>query len=216
LKTIQEENRYAMLMVKRQLKSRGIFDKRVLEAMSHVPREHFMINKKENEAYGDHPEPIGYGQTISQPYMVAIMTEKLSLKGNEKVLEIGTGSGYQTAILAELAGKVYTIERIGGLFARAKKKLEELGYVNIHYKLGDGSTGWPEEAPFSGIIVTAAVPHIPDELKNQLDDNGILVIPVGDYRMFQTLTIVRREANHFKIRESIGCRFVPLIGEAGF
>jgi protein-L-isoaspartate(D-aspartate) O-methyltransferase len=184
--------------------------------MSRVPRECFVRDQRSADPYGDYPIPIGFGQTISQPYIVAVMTEKLCLRGTERVLEIGTGSGYQAAVLAELAAEVYTVERIPSLLKRARELLDELGYTNIEYRIGDGSDGWSEKAPFDGIIVTAAVPEIPSELKGQLGDNGILVIPVGDYKTYQVLTVVRRIGNRFEIDEGIGCRFVPLIGERGF
>jgi protein-L-isoaspartate(D-aspartate) O-methyltransferase len=184
--------------------------------MRRVPRELFIGGRKNVDPYGDYPIPIGHGQTISQPYMVAVMTEMLSLRRDSKILEIGTGSGYQTAILAELCRIVFTIERIGFLLNRAKDVLDGLDYNNIEYRVGDGSEGWPEEAPFDGIIVTAAVPRIPNVLKLQLGDNGILIIPIGDYRTYQVLTIVRRIGNRFETEESIGCRFVPLIGQVGF
>jgi protein-L-isoaspartate(D-aspartate) O-methyltransferase len=203
-------------MVRTQILARGVVNRSVLEAMSLIPRERFLGGRKNINPYGDYPIPIGYGQTISQPYIVAFMTEKLSLRGHERVLEIGTGSGYQTAVLAELAQQVYTIERIAFLLKKAKEVLNELGYTNIEYRIGDGSDGWPDEGLFDGILVTAAVPSVPDSLKLQLSDNGVLVIPVGDYRTYQVLTVVKRIGNRFETGESIGCRFVPLIGKIGF
>ena len=203
-------------MVRTQIQARGVLNSRVIGAMSRIPRESFLGGRKNVNPYGDFPIPIGHGQTISQPYIVAFMTEKLALHGSEKVLEIGTGSGYQTAVLAELAEHVYTIERIPILLGRAREILGHLGYENIDFKIADGSTGWAEEGPFDGIMVTAAVPRVPESLKSQLADNGILVIPVGDYRTYQVLTVVRRIGESFETRESIGCRFVPLIGESGF
>ncbi len=203
-------------MVRTQIKARGVLNRRVIEAMSRIPREAFLGEPKKGNAYGDFPIPIGHGQTISQPYIVAFMTEQLALHGYEKVLEIGTGSGYQTAVLAELAEHIYTIERIAALLERSKEILSKLGYSNIDFKIADGSEGWAEEGPFEGIIVTAAVPKVPDVLKAQLADNGVLVIPVGDYRTYQVLTVVRRFGGSFETRESIGCRFVPLIGKFGF
>jgi protein-L-isoaspartate(D-aspartate) O-methyltransferase len=203
-------------MVRSQLASRGISDRRVLEVMGRVPRECFIGNRKDINPYGDYPIPIGHGQTISQPYMVALMTSELDLRGREKILEIGTGSGYQTAVLAELCGRVLTIERIASLLQNARKVLDTLGYSNIEYRIGDGSEGWAEEAPFDGILVTAAVPQVPEPLQHQLSDNGVLVIPVGDYRTYQILTVIKRIGKRFEKIEGIGCRFVPLIGREGF
>ena len=206
----------AQEMVRTQIQARGVLNRRVLEVMSQIPRETFLGGQKNVNPYGDFPIPIGHGQTISQPYMVAFMTEQLGLRGCEKVLEIGTGSGYQTAVLAELAEQIYTIERIPYLLDRSKEILKNLGYSNIEFKVADGSDGWVEEEPFDGILVTAAVPSIPDSLKVQLADNGTLVIPVGDYKTYQLLTVVKRIGKRFETRESIGCRFVPLIGKIGF
>ena len=206
----------AQEMVRTQIQARGVLNRRVLEVMSQIPRETFLGGQKNVNPYGDFPIPIGHGQTISQPYMVAFMTEQLGLRGCEKVLEIGTGSGYQTAVLAELAEQIYTIERIPYLLDRSKEILKKLGYSNIEVKVADGSDGWVEEEPFDGILVTAAVPSIPDSLKVQLADNGTLVIPVGDYKTYQLLTVVKRIGKRFETRESIGCRFVPLIGKIGF
>ncbi len=206
----------AQEMVRTQIQARGVLNRRVLEVMSQIPRETFLGGQKNVNPYGDFPIPIGHGQTISQPYMVAFMTEQLGLRGCEKVLEIGTGSGYQTAVLAELAEQIYTIERIPYLLDRSKEILKKLGYSNIEFKVADGSDGWVEEEPFDGILVTAAVPSIPDSLKVQLADNGTLVIPVGDYKTYQLLTVVKRIGKRFETRESIGCRFVPLIGKIGF
>jgi protein-L-isoaspartate(D-aspartate) O-methyltransferase len=203
-------------MVSKQIIARGVGNQRVIQAMSRVPRECFVGGQKNINPYGDYPIPIGFGQTISQPYIVAVMTEKLSLRGPERVLEIGTGSGYQAAILAELAAEVFTVERIPALLNKAKEALCKLGYSNIEFKVADGSEGWSEKAPFDGIIVTAAVPEIPDELKRQLADNGVLVIPVGDYKTYQLLTVVRRIGDRFETEKGIGCRFVPLIGQRGF
>jgi protein-L-isoaspartate(D-aspartate) O-methyltransferase len=198
-------------MVETQIRRRGISDSRVLEVMSRVPRHVFVPDVAQAEAYGDFPVSIGQGQTISQPYMVALMTAELSLSGRERVLEVGTGSGYQTAILAELAAEVYTMELIPGLLKRARKTLEALRYENVHYRLGDGSRGWPEVAPFDGILVAAAALSIPEALTSQLGDNGTMVIPVGNVRSFQTLMVLRRTGRRIETREGIGCRFVPLI-----
>ena len=208
-------------MVQCQIVSRGIGNRRVLDAMRRVPRENFLPGSRAGssqnaDAYGDYPVPIGYGQTISQPYIVAYMTERLSLHEGSKVLEIGTGSGYQTAILAELCRRVYSVERIAFLLKKARTVLIERGYQNIEFQVGDGSEGWAEHAPFDGILVTAAVPRVPDVLKHQLADNGRLVTPVGDYRTYQVLTVVTRIGNRFDTTETIGCRFVPCIGKKGF
>lgn len=196
-------------MVETQLKARDIYDERVIGAMLKVPRHLFVGETHKNEAYNDYPLPIGYGQTISQPYMVALMTQLLNLKGDEKVLEIGTGSGYQTAILAELAKEVYTIEIVEELSLRAQDVLSELGYKNIKFRIGDGYSGWEEEAPFDGIIVTCGPEEIPQPLINQLAEGGRLVIPVGLF--YQTLTVVEKVEGKIKQWESIDCRFVPMI-----
>jgi len=198
-------------MVRIQIQARGIRDEGVLEVMSCIPRHRFVSGASTFEAYGDYPLSIGRGQTISQPYMVALMSEEMRLGGSERVLEIGTGSGYQTAILAELAAEVYTVELIPELIERSRKLLDELGYTNISYRCADGSLGWPEYAPYDRILVAAAAPGVPPPLTSQLADNGILVIPVGDSRHYQTLLILRRTGNRFDTTESIGCRFVPLV-----
>ena len=200
-------------MVDFQLKARGVFDEKLIEIMSLIPRHLFISGKKRSESYVDYPLSIGCRQTISQPYMVAVMTKRLGLTGREKVLEVGTGSGYQTAVLAELAHEVYTVERIPQLLKRSKNLLIELGYPNIYFRSGDGSRGWPEAAPFDRILVTAAASSIPQELKEQLADNGILVIPVGGSSNYQQLTILRRSGNHFTVEKGLGCRFVPLVRE---
>lgn len=202
-------------MVETQIKSRGIKDERVLKAMLKVPRHLFVDEALRDQAYGDFPLPIGEGQTISQPYIVALMTEALELKGNERVLEIGTGSGYQTAILAELALWVYTIERFPTLLERAKKVLKELGYKNISFKLDDGTLGWKEAAPFDAIIVTAASPDIPPPLVEQLAEGGRMVIPIGD-EFSQTLIkgVKKGGKLHTKALEPV--RFVKLVGAYGF
>lgn len=202
-------------MVQEQLVRRGIRDPRVLAAMRKVPRHRFVEKALEHQAYGDYPIPIGEQQTISQPYMVASMTEILELQGPEKVLEIGTGSGYQAAVLAELATQVFSIERYPSLAARAQQILEELHYFNVHIRVGDGTLGWPEEKPFDGIIVTAGAPSIPQPLINQLADGGRLVIPVGD-QFSQTLTRVVKTPKGLKFDYYGGCRFVRLIGRFGW
>jgi protein-L-isoaspartate(D-aspartate) O-methyltransferase len=202
-------------MVEGQLRRRGISGPRVLQAMAGVPRHVFVSPEEQNRAYEDRPLPIGEGQTISQPYMVAVMSQSLSLRGHETVLEIGTGSGYQTAVLAELAQKVYTIERIPALAFMAQKTLHELGYRNIQYREGDGTRGWPEEGPFDGIIVTAGAPVVPETLKSQLADGGRLSIPVGP-RSSQTLLRLTRQKDRFTEEEMMGCVFVPLVGDFGW
>jgi protein-L-isoaspartate(D-aspartate) O-methyltransferase len=202
-------------MVETQLAVRGITDPRVLEAMSRVPRHLFVAEEMRNGAYNDMALPIGEGQTISQPYMVAVMTELLELDGTEKVLEIGTGSGYQAAVLAELASQVYTIERNMLIADRATALLRSLSYGNIHIKIGDGTLGWPEAAPFDAIIVTAASPGIPEPLVDQLAADGILVIPVGS-RFSQDLRKVRKTHQGLMEERHTPCVFVPLIGEHGW
>jgi protein-L-isoaspartate(D-aspartate) O-methyltransferase len=202
-------------MVKTQLVPRGIRDLRVLEAMKKIPRERFVDPPMKRRAYDDNPLPIGKDQTISQPYIVALMTEALELKGNEKTLEIGTGSGYQAAILAELSGVVYTVERIESLLEQAKCTLDDLGYTNIYYKVFNGTLGWPEEAPYDAIIVTAGAPRVPKPLTDQLNEGGRLVIPVGD-RLGQELMKVTREEGGFFEKSLGGVRFVSLVGEYGW
>jgi len=202
-------------MVSEQIESRGVTDERVLEAFRRVPRYRFVEDALVGQAYNDHPLPIGSGQTISQPFIVALMTEALELSGTESVLEIGTGSGYQTAILAELADHVYTIERIETLAKRSKRLLKELGYTNISLKINDGTQGWREHAPYDAIIVTAASPDVPNPLVDQLVDGGRLVIPVGG-RISQELIKVTRHGNGTKRTHMGDCRFVKLIGEHGW
>jgi protein-L-isoaspartate(D-aspartate) O-methyltransferase len=202
-------------MVETQILSRGIKDLSVLDAMRKVPRHLFVEEALVKQAYSDHPLPIGEKQTISQPYMVALMTEALELKGNERVLEIGTGSGYQTAILAELTEKIYSIERIRSLYIKARRILDKLGYLNIVLKVGDGTLGWKEEAPFHGIIVTAGSPEVPQPLVDQLAVGGRLVIPVGD-RYTQSLIRVDRVKEGIKKTDLGGCRFVNLLGQHGW
>lgn len=201
-------------MVATQLRRRGICDERVLEAMSKVPRHRF-VPTPDLTAYDDHPLHIGAGQTISQPYMVALMTELLALQGEEKVLEVGTGSGYQAAVLGELCRQVYSVERIPELAQRARRVLAELGYHNIEVVIGDGTLGLPQHAPYDGIIVTAATPDIPRPWIEQLAEGGRIVAPVGD-RSIQTLVICTKEQGQIKERREASCVFVPLIGEHGF
>ncbi len=202
-------------MVKNQLIPRSIKDERVLEAMGKIPRHLFIEEALAGEAYNDHPVPIGEKQTISQPYIVALMTETLELKGDENTLEIGTGSGYQTAILAELSSRVYTVERIKSLLVNARKLLAELGYSNILFKAFDGTLGWNEYAPFDAIMVTAGAPSLPGPLMDQLADNGRMIVPVGD-RYSQELIKVIRKGNSLEQENLGGCRFVNLIGVHGW
>ncbi len=202
-------------MVTEQVTRRGVRDARVLRAMGKVPRHRFVEEALSGRAYGDYPLPIGERQTISQPYMVALMTEALELVGHERVLEIGTGSGYQTAILAELCSKVYSIERIKGLADRAIRMLDSLGYYTVLVRVGDGSLGWREEAPFDAILVTAAAPTIPDALVEQLSPKGRLVVPVGD-AYSQELRKGVKEDEGMRWTDLGGCVFVKLIGNQGW
>ena len=202
-------------MVKDQLIARGIKDERVLQVMGKIPRHLFIEEALAGEAYNDHPVPIGEKQTISQPYIVALMTEALELKGDENTLEIGTGSGYQTAILAELSSRVYTIERIEFPLINARKILAKLGYTNILFKIFDGTMGWREYAPFDTIMVTAGAPDLPKPLIDQLADNGRMVIPIGD-RYSQELIKIIRKGKSLKQKNLGGCRFVNLIGIHGW
>ena len=203
------------LMVETQLIPRGIKDRRVLKAMLKVPRHLFVDEPLQYKAYDDMALPIGDGQTISQPYMVAVMTELLELKGNERVLEVGTGSGYQAAILAELAAEVFSIERMERLALRARERLRNLGYDNVHIITGDGTAGLPEKAPFDRIIITAGTPQIPEPLREQLADNGILVAPVGA-RFSQQLIRLRKAKGKITEEYHTPCVFVPLVGEYGW
>jgi protein-L-isoaspartate(D-aspartate) O-methyltransferase len=203
-------------MVENQVVGRGIRDRRVIDAMLKIPRHLFVEEAMAAQAYNDNPLPIGERQTISQPYMVALMTELLELKGKERVLEIGTGSGYQAAVLAVLADRVYTMERIRPLAMRARKVLDSLGLLNVNIKIDDGTCGWEDEAPFDAIIVTAGAPEIPDALVTQLAPGGCLVLPVGN-QVSQTLVRVRKgEDGTISVEQSIGCRFVKLIGKHGW
>lgn len=196
-------------MVEDQIAARGVKDRKVLDAMGRVPRHMFVPNEFVLMAYADEPLPIGEEQTISQPYIVAVMTEALELAGTERVLEIGTGSGYQTAVLAELARCVYTIERRSGLSSRARGILDGMGFGNVEFRTGDGSLGWPEEAPFDAVIVTAAARTIPAVLEEQLGAGGRMVLPVGGWD--QTLVALRRTANGLESRAMFRVRFVPLV-----
>ncbi|HUL37602.1 MAG TPA: protein-L-isoaspartate(D-aspartate) O-methyltransferase [Thermodesulfobacteriota bacterium] len=198
-------------MVETQIKARGVKDPRVLSALRKVERDRFVPEEYLNSAYADQPLPIGEGQTISQPYIVALMTELLDLKGDEKVLEIGTGSGYQAAILAELAKEVYTIEIVESLASMANKRLLALGYKNIRVKVGDGYLGWPGAAPFDAIIVTAAPDHIPKPLIEQLKEGGRMVVPVGTYA--QELKKIVKRSGKIETTDVIPVVFVPMTGE---
>jgi len=202
-------------MVEEQIVARGIRDPRVIAALKKIPRHLFVEEALQGQAYTDHPLPIGEKQTISQPYMVALMTEALQLTGKEKVLEIGAGSGYQTAVLAEVAKAVFSIERILALTMRARKLLEDLGYGNAEIKFSDGTQGWVEESPFDGIIVTAGAPDVPQPLVDQLAVGGRLVIPVGDAYVQDLLRITKTEEGIRK-EDLGGCRFVKLIGRYGW
>lgn len=199
-------------MVETQIEARGVSDPRVLEAMRKIPRHEFIPEEGRASAYSDRPVPIGHRQTISQPYIVALMTEQLQLSGDEKVLEIGTGSGYQAAVLGELADEVYSIEILEPLAERSREDLRRLGYQNVHLRQGDGYQGWPEEAPFDAIIVTAAPDHVPQPLIDQLAIGGRMVVPVGEGN--QELLLLTRSDAGVERRRLIGVRFVPMVGEA--
>ncbi len=202
-------------MVDTQLRARGIADERVLEAMSRLPRERFVPQALASAAYEDRALDIGLGQTISQPYIVAYMTEKLELRPDHRVLELGTGSGYQTAILAGLCEKVYSVEYLQELSARTQATLGELGLDNVTYGVRDGSPGWPEHAPYDRLMVTAGAPSIPPPLVDQLCLDGRMILPVGDAKV-QQLVVVERKQNRFVEFPLIGCRFVKLIGQHGW
>ncbi|MBI4246947.1 MAG: protein-L-isoaspartate(D-aspartate) O-methyltransferase [Candidatus Rokubacteria bacterium] len=199
-------------MVEEQLARRGIADARVLAAMHRVPRHLFVEEALRDRAYGDHPLPIGEQQTISQPYIVALMTSLLELRGPEKVLEIGAGSGYQTAVLAELTRRVCSIERLPVLATRARALLERLGYTNVWIRVGSGTLGWPDEAPFDRILVAAAGPDVPPPLFEQLAAGGRLVLPIGD-ALRQTLTLVENVGGEQRRRDCGECTFVKLVGK---
>jgi len=198
-------------MVAEQIRAREVRDPRVLTAMERVPRHLFMPESVRSEAYGDHPVSIGYGQTISQPYIVGFMSEALEVQPEHKVLEIGTGSGYQAAILGELAREVYTIEIVDPLAESARATLEKLGYKNVHVRAGNGYAGWPEEAPFDRIIVTAAPDEVPPALVQQLKVGGLMAIPVGTFD--QELRIMKRTANGMDTLKTLPVRFVPMTGK---
>ena len=212
------ETDYAALreaMVTNQIETRGVHDRRVLAAMRAVPRHRFVPAHLAASAYHDSPLPIGMGQTISQPYIVALMSEMLELTGRERVLEIGTGSGYQTAILAQLAAEVISVERFESLAQEARDRLVELGYGHVRVEVGDGSLGWPADAPYDAILVTAASPGVPLPLQEQLAEGGRLVVPAGPRRT-QQLVRVRRVGGQLERETTIGVAFVPLIGEHGW
>jgi protein-L-isoaspartate(D-aspartate) O-methyltransferase len=200
-------------MVDEQIRGRGIADPAVLAAMERVPRHLFVPENERGEAYADHPLPIGYGQTISQPYIVAMMSDLLDVEPGDRVLEIGTGSGYQAAVLSRIAGEVYTVEIVKPLGERARRTLADLGYTNVHVRIGDGYKGWPEKAPFDGILVTAAPPTVPEPLLKQLKVGGHLVLPVG--RVIQNLYVFTKRADGgFDKKEVLPVLFVPMTGEA--
>ncbi len=202
-------------MTRRQIAARGLRDPRLLAAFESVPRHLFVPEEYRQRSYADGPLPIGYGQTISQPYIVALMTHLLELTGRERVLEVGTGSGYQAAILSRLAAEVHTVEIVPELFAQAERTLSELGCANVHCHLADGSLGWTAAAPYDGILVTAAAPSAPRALLDQLAEGGRLVLPVGGLG-YQELEIWRKENEEFKRKSSLGVAFVPLRGEYGW
>lgn len=204
-------------MVEQQIKSRGIEDDRVLDAFREVPREEFVEEKYKSSAYNDGALPIGAGQTISQPYIVALMIDSLNLKSDEKVLEIGTGSGYAAAVLSRMVEEVYTIETIETLAQKAISRFDRLEYSNIEVKIGDGTLGWAENAPYDGIVVSAAAPHVPDALIKQLSENGRIVIPVGEKGGVQRLKVIRKGEEGKTSEEKLDyVRFVPLRGENGY
>jgi protein-L-isoaspartate(D-aspartate) O-methyltransferase len=213
-----KEDDYAELrkrMVQEQIASRGIRDPRIIASMEKIPRHLFVPENLRDQAYEDSPLPIGEGQTISQPYIVAWMTSLLEISEDDRVLEVGSGSGYQTAVLCELAGQVYTIEMNAELAARAEEALRLLGYKNFAIRIADGTRGWPEEAPFNGVMVTAGAPSVPQPLLDELADGGRMVIPVGSKSM-QMLTLIRRKGGEFETVQEGNCAFVPLLGEFGW
>jgi protein-L-isoaspartate(D-aspartate) O-methyltransferase len=202
-------------MVSEQLVKRGIKDEMVLQAMGRIPRHLFVGKSLSGKAYNDHPLPIGNGQTISQPYVVALMTEALNLKATDRVLEIGTGSGYQAAVLAEIVSEVYTIEIIEDLAKESEKLIDSLNYINVTAKYADGYFGWEEHAPFDAIIITASANHIPPPLIMQLKEGGRLIIPLGSTLYFQTLTLVKKVKGELEVEQMGGVAFVPMTGEVG-
>lgn len=203
-------------MVREQIEARGVTTPEVVRAMRAVPRHLFVQEALAGQAYDDRPQPIGFGQTISQPYIVALMTDLLDVKPGMKILEIGTGSGYQAAVLAEMGADVYTVERIKELHQQARERLARLGWRFVKLKLDDGTMGWPEEAPFDRIIVTAGGPSVPAPLIDQLGEGGILLIPVGGARRMQTLRAVRKEKGLTREEDKGGVMFVDLVGRHGW
>ena len=212
----KEEQQTRDRMVKKQIVARGVQDRAVIDAMRKVPRHLFLPATRQADAYLDHPAPIDCNQTISQPYMVAVMTEMMALKPAARVLEIGTGSGYQTAVLAEIAAQVVSIERHAPLADSARQRLQALGYDNITVVVGDGTLGYPEAAPYDAILVTAGAPDIPEALQTQLAPGGRLVAPVGRTDVQQIITVTREDNDTFTRQPGLACRFVPLIGEHGW
>lgn len=213
---IDQHNNYEkqrQMMVQSQIKARGVLDERVLSALRAVPRHEFVPDNYKSQAYQDYPLPIGFDQTISQPYIVAYMSEMLKLKGDEKVLEIGTGSGYQAAVLSHLAKEVYTIEIIEPLCKNAEIQLKKLGYDNCFVRCGDGYQGWPESAPFDAIIVTAAPEEVPQPLINQLKEGGRMIIPVGRFMQYLRLFVKNKNGSVIE-KKLIAVRFVPMTGES--
>lgn len=218
-KQVEGEVNFAKMrerMVEEQLVRRGIKDAEVLRAMRTVERHLFVPEAHRGSAYNDYPLPIGEGQTISQPYMVALMTDLLDISKEEKALEVGTGSGYQAAVLSELAKEVYTIEIIEPLGKSADERLKKLGYHNVHVRVGDGYAGWPEKAPFDGIVVTCACPEAPGPLVEQLAEGGKMVIPIGKTLSYQTLVLFEKKKGKLHRMDITGCVFVPLLGEHGY
>ena len=219
MQTNEAEDKFASArrqMLEYDLKGRDIADPGVLKVMAEIRRQEFIPPSYRFQAYADGPLPIGCGQTISQPYIVALMTQALRVNQHCEVLEIGTGSGYQAAILAEICREVYTVERIPELAATARETLRSLRYSNVFIRTGDGCEGWPEHASYDGILVAAAASSVPQPLYDQLADRGRMIIPVGDWRTTQVLMIARRTGGAITTEESIGCRFVPLVGKGGF
>lgn len=203
-------------MISQHVVARGVTDPNVIRVMSEVPRHLFVEEALQSQAYTDYALPIGEKQTISQPYMVAVMTEALQLKGGERVLEVGTGSGYQAAVLSRLVAHVYSVERIANLARRARRILDQIGSSNVHIQVGDGTSGWSDQAPFDAIIVTAGAPGVPEDYRTQLAIGGRLVIPVGDSEVQVLKRITRIDENRFEEEDLLGCRFVPLIGQHGW
>ena len=213
---MDDYHRARQRMVQRDLRRRGIDDARVLDAMASLPRHVFVPPADRAHAYEDRALPLEVGQTISQPYMVAFMTQALRLHPGDRVLEVGTGSGYQTAVLALLAAEVFTVERIGDLQGAAREVLDDLGIANVRYRIGDGTLGWPEHAPYDRILVTAGAPDVPGPLRAQLSaDGGRIVIPVGEPDL-QELLAITRTGNEWTTEPLLGCRFVPLVGDQGW